>query len=387
MSIADDRASRVTYTSFRHIAVYVTNHGFGHINRVVAVLNQVRPEVKITVRGDREIWEPLRERLNRDVEFGHFPSDQGTVCPPGQNSLTDWPATFVRLSRRYVEIQSARAEELQWLASSKIDCIYADSSPIPLKLAAEAGLPGYLGANFTWNEIYGHLLETAPTGLFSQNEMVHFRSIVNQMKSACKDATLLRFWPHTPMEAIGNKTIDVGLVVNDAQEIRHELLRRFHLGPETKLIYFYVGRYGVEELPWKKLNEFPSDMAFIGLHPPGIDLTGRFFVVNPNEFCGADLLRAADAAIAKAGYGAVAEAMAVNTPVIYPPRETFIEFPALDDALRGWSGGFPVSEADFNALNFQSVLDQALATVVKPPPVPLDGAARVARILEGNAVD
>lgn len=386
MNIADHPSSGYPLATCRHIAVYVTNHGFGHINRVVAVLNQVRAEVRITVRGDRDIWEPLKERLNREVEFGYFPSDQGTVCPPGQNSQTDWPATFERLARRYTEIQSARTAEMQWIKTSGVDCIYADASPIPMRMAAEAGLPGFLGANFTWNEIYGHLLETAPVGLFSGEQVVQFQSIVDQMQSACRSATLLRFWPHTPMIGIGANIIDVGLVVNEARDIRRELLERFHLKPDVKLIYFYVGRYGVEELPWKKLNEFPDDMLFIGLHPPGLELPGRFFQVDPNEFCGADLLKAADAAIAKAGYGAVAEAMAVNTPVIYPPRETFIEFPALDGALRGWSGGFPVSEADFNSLNFQKTLYQALATTVEPPPVPLDGAARVARFLEGNAI-
>lgn len=368
----------------RHVAVYITNHGFGHINRVVAVLNKISAEIKITVRADRDVWAPLRERLQRPVEFGFFPSDQGTVSPPGQNSQTDWPATFERLARRFHEILGACETELQWLKDSAVNCIYADASSIPIKLASQAGLPGYLGANFTWNEIYGHLLETAPEGLFSKDQQLQYQQMIDQMKSACQTATLLRMWPHTPMADIGCHIVDVGLVVNDARDVRQELLARFGLKPETRLVYFYVGRYGVEELPWARLTEFPPDVVFIGLHPPGQELSGRFFTVDPTEYCGADLLKACDVAIAKAGYGAVVEAMAVGTPVIYPPRESFIEFPALDNALRGWPGGFPVTDHEFQSLLFHEVLLKALAAKIEPPPLPLDGAARVARILSGD---
>ena len=368
----------------RHIAVYITNHGFGHINRVVAVLNKIPPEMKITVRADREVWSPLQERLHRPVAFGFFPSDQGTVSPPGQNSQTDWPATFERLAQRFDEILGACDAELNWLKESAVDCIYADASSIPIQLAKHTGLPGYLGANFTWNEIYGHLLETAPEGLFSQSQQLQYQQIIDQMKSACQSATLLRMWPHTPMLGMAGAIVDVGLVVNDARDVRQELLQRFELKPETRLVYFYVGRYGVEELPWTRLTEFPPEVVFIGLHPPGMEMPGRFFTVDPHEYCGADLLKACDAAIAKAGYGTVVEAMAVGTPVIYPPRESFIEFPALDNALRGWPGGFPVTDHEFQSLMFHEVLLKALAAKIEPPPLPLDGAARVARILAGE---
>lgn len=368
----------------RHIAVYITNHGFGHINRVVAVLNKIPPDMKITVRADREVWSPLQERLHRPVEFGFFPSDQGTVSPPGQNSQTDWPATFERLAQRFHEILGACDAELEWLKESAVDCIYADASSIPIQLAKRAGLPGFLGANFTWNEIYGHLLETSPEGLFSQSQHLQYQQIIDQMKSACQSATLLRMWPHTPMLGMAGAIVDVGLVVNDARDVRQELLQRFELKPETRLVYFYVGRYGVEELPWAKLTEFPPDVVFIGLHPPGMEMPGRFFTVDPHEYCGADLLKACNVAIAKAGYGAVVEAMAVGTPVIYPPRESFIEFPALDNALRGWPGGFPVTDHEFQSLMFHEVLLKALAAKIEPPSLPLDGAASVARILAGE---
>jgi len=364
-----------------HVAVYVTNHGFGHINRVVAVLNQMPESVRITVRADSEVKSALKERLSRNFEFGVFPSDQGTVSPPGQNSRTDVPATFERLKSRMEAIDQAATAEIGWLLASGVTAVYADASPMPLAIADKAGIPAYLAANFTWNEIYADLLARTGESEISDDRRKFVASAVDRMLAACRSATLLRCWPHTPMFDIGNRVEDVGLVVNPARRIRSELIERFGLGPETALIYFYVGRYGVEDLPWENLSDLPARFAFVGLHPPGRALTGRFFTVDPSEFNGADLLASCDAAVVKAGYGAVAEAMAAGTPVIYPPRNGFYEFEYLDQALRAWPGGIPVSEHDFESLTLEAPLTAAVSGRAQPPDVPADGAARIARIL------
>lgn len=364
-----------------HVAVYVTNHGFGHINRVVAVLNQVPESVRITVRADPEVKAALSERLSRSFEFGVFPSDQGTASPPGQNSRTDIPATFERLRTRMDAIDQASEAEIAWLRASDITAVYADASPMPMGLAAQAGIPAYLAANFTWNEIYADLLTRVSPDEISETQRSFVTSAVQRMLGACRSATLLRCWPHTPMFGIGNRVEDVGLVVNPAHRIRAELMRRFSLAPDTALIYFYVGRYGVEDLPWAKLGELPNRFVFVGLHPPGQDLPGRFFTVDPGQFNGADLLASCDAAVVKAGYGAVAEAMAAGTPVIYPPRSGFVEFEYLDQALRAWPGGIPVTEHEFDSLALEAPLTAAVSGRAQPPDVPADGAARIARIL------
>ncbi len=367
-----------------HVAVYVTNHGFGHINRVVAVLNHLPESVRITVRADPDVNVALRQRLRRGFEFGEFPSDQGTVSPPGQNSRTDIPATFERLKARLDAIEKASAAEIRWLRESDVTAVYADASPIPMSLAAEAGIPAWLAANFTWDEIHADLLKQADPSEVPEDLRTFVTAAVERMRSACSQATLLRCWPHTPMFGIGNRSENVGLVVNPARFIRDELNERFGLGPETSLIYFYVGRYGVEELPWRKLDALPKRFVFIGLHPPGQDLPGRFVTVDPTEFTGADLLASCDAAVVKAGYGAVAEAMAAGTPVIYPPRSGFVEFEYLDQALRAWPGGIPVTDRDFSNLELESALNAAVAGRAEPPDVPSDGAARIARILAMN---
>ncbi|MFM7129294.1 MAG: hypothetical protein ACKO0V_08040 [bacterium] len=368
--------------SSKHIAAYVTNHGYGHVNRMVAVLNETEPDFRVTIRCDAELWPAFQERLRRKVEFGHFPCDLGILSPPGQNSRTDWPGTFERLQRRFCEIKAASDAEIEWLRSSSAGVVYADASLIPLKLARQAGLPAFLGANFTWNEIYSDLLSSPEALCFSPNQIAHYQQIINEMANSSADATLLKQWPYTEMSGIGRSFINMGMVVNVGKDVRNELTSELGLNRNCRIVYFYVGRYGVEDLDWKRLNELPENVVIVGFHPPGVSLPGRFFTVSPDRFSGADLLKSVDAAVVKAGYGAVVEAMSVGTPVIYPPRPGFVEFPALDAALRSWDGGYPVTEEAFQSLAIESEIRQAVKKKVEPPPAALDGARRVAHILE-----
>jgi hypothetical protein len=369
-------------TKSNHIVAYVTNHGYGHVNRMVAVVNEISPEFEVTIRCDTELWPAFRERLRRDISFGHFPCDLGILSPPGQNSRTDWPGTFDRLERRFKQISAASDAEVQWLASSGAGVVYADASLIPLKLAHCAALPAFLGANFTWNEIYSDLLHSPEASQFSMDQTIRYRQIIKEMTEASSNAILLKHWPCTEMSNIGRESIEVGMVVNRGQNIRHELIIELGLRPDCRLVYFYVGRYGVEDLEWHRLNELPDNVVIIGFHPPGISLEGRFFTVGPDRFSGADLLKSVDVAVVKAGYGAVVEAMCVGTPVVYPPRPGFVEFPALDSALRGWQGGYPVTEEAFNSLDLKNEIASAIHQAVAPPSVSADGANRVARILQ-----
>ena len=54
------------------LAVYVTSHGFGHLNRTAAVLNRVPADVPVTIRSNSNLFEHWRERLKRPAELEHY---------------------------------------------------------------------------------------------------------------------------------------------------------------------------------------------------------------------------------------------------------------------------------------------------------------------------
>ena len=84
----------VRHPSPGSLAVYVTSHGFGHLNRTAAVLNRVPLDVPIAIKSHQSLFDHWRERLRRPAELEAFVSDAGAVDPPGDSASTDGPATL-----------------------------------------------------------------------------------------------------------------------------------------------------------------------------------------------------------------------------------------------------------------------------------------------------
>src|SRR5271157_3981929 len=51
------------------LAFYVTSHGFGHLNRTVAVINHVPADLPVVIRSHPNLFPHWRERLTRPAEL------------------------------------------------------------------------------------------------------------------------------------------------------------------------------------------------------------------------------------------------------------------------------------------------------------------------------
>ena len=88
-----------------------------------------------------------------------------------------------------------------------------------------------------------------------------------------------------------------------------------------------MGRYGQNDLDWGRLEAYAAKgVHFVGYHSAPAGPLKNLHLLSPSEWHGSDLIASTDALVAKAGYGTVCEAMAGNTPIIYPPRRGFSEF-------------------------------------------------------------
>jgi hypothetical protein len=59
------------------LAVYVTSHGFGHLNRTAAVLNRIPPGVRVSIRSHPNLFDHWGQRVTRPIEVGAYVSDAG----------------------------------------------------------------------------------------------------------------------------------------------------------------------------------------------------------------------------------------------------------------------------------------------------------------------
>lgn len=363
--------------SVGRLSVYVTSHGFGHLNRTVSVLNRVPGDVPITIRCHPNLFDHWRERLRREAEFHPHVSDAGAINPPGDSAATDGLATLARAAEVHREASGRVdefAEELRGDGSAVVLC---DAPYVPLVAARRAGIPGYLLANFTWADIY------AP---YARRAGADALRLVAEIRAAYRHATaLIRVEPALAMRWLGPQ-IEPGIVATKGRDRATELRKTLGLGRGEKLVYFYVGRYGQDGMGWEQVAALGAKgVHFVGFHPAPVGVIANLHVVPALDWTGADLAASADAIVAKAGYGSACEAMVAGTPLIYPPRVGFAEHRVLDRALRAWGGGLPVSRRRFDGLRVGPELDRAFAWEPGPPPFPTDGAARIAAMLTGIA--
>ena len=354
------------------VAVYVTSHGFGHLNRSVAVINKIPLALPVVIRCDPSLFDHWRERLIRPADLEPHVSDVGALNPPGDSASTDGPGTLLRAAEVHARAMEEVDAEAARLVAEGTAVILCDATPVPLVAAHRAKVPGFLLANFTWAEIYAAHARKLGTEAA--------RSTVQAVRSAYRHASaVFRAEPALKLSGIA-PIIEVGMVVTPGVDRRAELRETFGLQASDKVVYFYIGRYGQANLGWERLGRLEG-VQFVGFHPAPSGCLGNLHVVPPNEWTGADLAASADAIVAKAGYGTACEAMAAQTPLIYPPRTGFAEHRALDQALKRWGGGFPVSSRDFRTLRLDRALARAFAARPGPAPFPTDGADRVVATL------
>lgn len=350
------------------LAFYVTSHGFGHLNRSVAVINRIPLDVPVTIRSDPSLFEHWGERLRRPARLEPHASDVGAINPPGDSAATDGPATLARAAEIHARAMATVDDEADRLRDEGTAALLCDATPVPLVAARRAGIPGFLQASFTWADIYRpHARKLGPEAM----------ATVRAIEAAYRQATtLFRTEPALRMAGVA-PTIEVGMIVTPGIDRRVELRQKLGLSPSDRVVYFYIGRYGQENLGWERLARLDG-VHFVGFHEAPSGPLPNLHVVPATEWTGADLAASADVIVAKAGYGTVCEAMVARTPFIYPPRSGFAEHRALERVLRAWGGGIRTPARDFSELRIERQLEKAFAMKPGPPPYPADGASRVA---------
>ncbi len=60
------------------VPVYVTSHGFGHLNRSAAVVNRIPKSVPVWVRSHPNLFDHWRQQVTRPIELGDHVLDSDT---------------------------------------------------------------------------------------------------------------------------------------------------------------------------------------------------------------------------------------------------------------------------------------------------------------------
>ncbi len=244
----------------RRLVVYVTSHGFGHLNRTAAVLNRIPATIPLTIRAHSNLFEHWRERLARAAELEHYVSDVGAVNPPGESAAVDQASTLELAAHCHAQAIEVLDDEVRKLRDQKAFAVLCDAPAVPLIAARRAGVPGFLTANFTWADIYAPYARNG--GGSKANRLVA------ELRRAYRHATAtFRTEPALKMSWLSPR-IEVGMVVSGPRGRRAALRRLLGLTPLEKLVYLYFGRYGQDDLDWSCLERLAKrGVHFVG-YPP-----------------------------------------------------------------------------------------------------------------------
>ncbi len=346
---------------------YISGHGFGHAVRdieIVKSLLNIQPDAEIHFRTAAAPWlfEPLlthRVRYHhRELDFGVFQTNSFSADKQG---------TFDRYQRIIQQKDKLIEEEIEFLQQVQPDIILSDITPIAFDAADAFGQKAIAIGNFSWDWIYSDFL----------NDMPEFSEIIQDIQQSYKKAERLWRIPfYGDMDIFPNPE-NVPLVARKAflpvDQVRQQLgIKNQH----NKYVLLALRMTDLQDVNWQRIEKLRG-ITFIAMSRD-IKLKNCLHL-QENKLPFEDVLNACDAVLSKPGYSIVSEILANRTPMIYVPRQDFLEDPILIHGLKTLAVSEELSQGDYYAGHWQPSFDRLFASTDSWQEIRLDGADVIAR--------
>jgi predicted glycosyltransferase len=166
------------------------------------------------------------------------------------------------------------------------------------------------------------------------------------------------------------RVIPVPLVARRSTLEPEEVLRRLGLGPRDRRPRVLVAmRGGVDPQTLERAIASATDFHFLRVRPDefGLDFS--------------DLMAASDVVVSKLGYGTIADAIANDTRLVWPPRSGFREDEVTEAEAPRYLRMRRMPPEDFHGGNWRESLEAAMALPDAAETMRFDGAAACARFI------
>lgn len=294
------------------ISFYVSDHGYGHATRSIALARALVAVGDGTVSLEivnHHAAELLRRSLAplKSVSIVDRRTDVGFVCredrlafDTGRTALNVW--SWISGWKHFV------AEEVERLRNRPPDLVMTDVAPQPLLVAEKLGAPSVVLSNFTWVDQYQDHLRPDLVAPLRGSYALAARGHAYAMRTA--------------LAGVRN-IVGAGLVTREPRRSREEVRRRLGVGPGERLVHFGLGwsadaaALGAEidaaGIPTGTRVLVSSNLAAL---VASAGLGGRLLAIPEDDTEAHESIAACDLVIAKAGYGTVSEAIAGRVPIL-----------------------------------------------------------------------
>ena len=353
------------------IVFYVSGHGYGHAVRDIEIIKSIlkkAPRAEIHFRTGAPLWlfEPL---LCERVRFHHRELDFGVKQ---KNSFgANKKATFERYAELLQLKDKLLEEEIQFLHSLAPDVILSDITPFAFDAAEAYGKKAVAVGNFSWDWIYSAFMDELP----------QFKFVVQDIKkSYSKAQRLFRIPFYGDMSAFANIE-NVPLIGRRAKMPASEVRRRIGIPRNDGKKYVLLG-LRMDDLKDVEFDQMETmnGLCFVAVSRD-VNVPNCLHIKEgqpPFE----ELLNACDAVLSKPGYSMVAEVIINHTPIVYVPRQDFVEDPPLIAGLQRYAVSERLSQDDYFAGNWHGAFQRLFAKPGTRPYIQSNGADVIAdRIL------
>ncbi|MBN1480081.1 hypothetical protein EH223_19210 [candidate division KSB1 bacterium] len=355
------------------LVFYISGHGYGHAVRDIEIIKslllQSHAEIFFRTQAPKWLFDPL---LNERVQYHERELDFGVQQ---KNSFSaDKLGTFQRYARLVENKDKLIEQECEFLSGIEPDIVLSDITPFAFDAADAHGVKAIAVANFSWDWIYAPYLKECP----------EYEWIIEDIKSSYGKAEQLWRIPfYGDMSAFPNRH-NVPLVGRRSSKSLSEARARVGIPRHSKNKYVLLGLRStdLEQVDWERVESL-RHITFVAVSRE-VPLRNCLHI-REDQLPFVDMLNACDAVLSKPGYSIVSEVISNRTPIIYVPRQDFVEDPVLIKGLEEYAVCEELPQSDFYAGQWAEAFDRLFAKPLEWKEIRVDGAEVIAtKILERN---
>lgn len=299
----------------KRIIIYVSDHGYGHASRTVALVRNLlkRKNSEITIKNS-SAYNFLKTSLPRTT-IEKIITDVGPLYDWTKNKV-DMDLTISNYLKFIKNEQSWISKESSSFKKKPADLIIADISPMALRLAEQVRCQALSISNFSWIDI----LEKLPAHQNKKNVLEWLKESFPLAEFAIKLPLSMKLHGYPRIK-------ESGLLSRNLTSSRKNILQNFGMG--TYPISSYLGEY--------KTKIFTKNRS-----TNVIELRGGNIFLNDkrikNEFYeGQNIVAISQLVVTKIGYGIMSDCLKFRRPMILISRGNYPENESLRKEIEKFS--------------------------------------------------
>lgn len=285
------------------IVYYVSEYGYGHATRSIALIRQLldlREDIRVIICNSFAmdfLKDSLQEYGDRII-FHHVSTDVGYVLK--NQSLDIDSAALNEACRGYLEtLPKVVSKEVEFLRDNQVDLIISDIAPLAFDVAEKLQVPSLGISNFTWHTAYKNVIDNELLMDLSEiyHKMDYFFSLAASMEPrwGTKDNLSFGFYSRSVDETEVQRIRYLLNPKGDKQIVFMPIGMKIDLGDITKLPL-----WNREDCVYVVSSNMNID------HPHVYKIPTSYTEVH-------NYMAAADLVISKAGWGTISEAVGNGT--------------------------------------------------------------------------